>query len=191
MGVREANIERPVGDTCTWIYDEPKYEQWEENPNTLLWIKGKPGSGKSTLMKSLFMNRRGPAPNPEVVYLSFFFNARGSAVEKAPVGLYITLLHNLLRDMPSAMCQFLPLFLEKEQHSQNEKVSWQVTEVANFFHTIIGQKQSRRIEIMVDALDECEEEEVRQVIRKFEASITDAKASGAELRVWLEQSLLP
>jgi hypothetical protein len=183
MGVREANIERPAGDTCTWIYADPTYKSWKDQSNTLLWIKGKPGSGKSTLIKSLFLRRKGLVPNPTVVHLSFFFNARGSAVEKAPVGLYITLLHNLLREMPLAMCEFLPSFLEKEFHSQNGKVSWQVTEVANFFHAIIGQKQPKRIEIMVDALDECEEEEVRQVIRRFEASMDDAKASEAELRV--------
>lgn len=183
MGYREANIERPAGDTCTWIYDNSVYQCWERESNTLLWIKGKPGSGKSTLMKSLFMKRQGLVANPADVHLSFFFNARGSAVEKAPVGLYITLLHNLLHQMPLTMCEFLPVFLEKEPRGQNEKVSWQLAEVANFFHTIIGQKQPGCIEIMVDALDECHEEEVRQVIRRFEASIADARASGAELRV--------
>jgi hypothetical protein len=36
---------------------------------------------------------------------------------------------------------------------------------------------------MIDALDECEEDEVRSAIRKFESSMADAKASEAKLRV--------
>lgn len=189
MGAREANIERPARNTCEWIYTNATFRQWEAQINTLLWIKGKPGSGKSTLMKSLYQKRNEHRGNGETanslatIHIGFFFNARGAAIERTPIGLYITLLHGVLRQIPSVMCEFLPVFLEKEFYSQDRKIAWQVTEVAQAFHSIIGQKQPKYIEIMIDALDECEDDEVRSTIRRFESSIAEAQASGAELRV--------
>jgi hypothetical protein len=140
-------------------------------------------------MKSLYKKwkedgkRTETADSPETINLSFFFTARGAAVERTPIGLYITLLHGLLRQIPLVMCEFLPTFIEKEFYSQNCKIPWQITEVADTFHFIIRRKQPNYIEIMVDALDECKGDEVRSAIRKFESSMADAKASEAKLRV--------
>jgi hypothetical protein len=51
--------------------------------------------------------------------------------------------------------------------SAGDKVSWNLVEVADAFHQIIACKQPRPIEVLIDALDECKEDEVRSVIRKF------------------------
>jgi protein SERAC1 len=55
---RQSAIERASDDTCAWIFDHHLYQAWStrqdlENSHGILWIKGKPGSGKSTLMKFL------------------------------------------------------------------------------------------------------------------------------------------
>ncbi|EPE28101.1 alpha/beta-Hydrolase [Glarea lozoyensis ATCC 20868] len=194
MGAREANIEGPTQNTCKWIYNNPKFRQWESQINTLLWIKGKPGSGKSTLMKSLHKKRileqEQRAENPKTtssslstIHLSFFFNARGSAIEKTPIGLYKTLFYGLLRCIPLVMCEFIPAFIDKEFCTQNSNISWQMTELADAVHSIIGKTQPNNIEIMIDALDECEDDEVRSAIRRFESSMTNAQVSGAMLKV--------
>jgi hypothetical protein len=184
MKVREANIDRPTKDTCVWIYQNPVYRSWEAQQHTLLWIKGHPGSGKSVLMKSLYSKRKQmPTSTMSPMILSFFFNARGAAIEKTPLGLYITMLHDLLKWIPVALCEFLPHFLEKEMTSAGDKVSWNLVEVADAFHQIIACKQPRPIEVLIDALDECKEDEVRSVIRNFESTIADARLSGADLKV--------
>ena len=181
MKVREANIDRPTEDTCVWIYQDPVYCLWEAQQHALLWIKGHPGSGKSVLIKSLYSTwKRMPISS---LHLCFFFNARGAAIEKTPLGLYITLLHDLLGRMPVVLCEFLPRFLEKEMISTDNKVSWNLVEVADAFHEMIACKQPRPINILIDALDECKEDEVRSVIRKFESIIADARRAGAELKV--------
>jgi NACHT domain len=183
MGAIESSIEQPAKDTCKWIYEDDLYQLWASQTNTLLWIKGKPGSGKSTLMKSLHRSRKQTTHYSRTIHLGFFFNARGVLIERTPLGLYITLLFGLLRQIPLAMCEFLPIYVEKEFCSPYGRVTWQVTEVADVFHSIISQEQSTCIEIMIDALDECEDEEVRSIIRKFEKSIAAARSTGAELRV--------
>jgi hypothetical protein len=120
---------------------------------------------------------------PATINLSFFSNARGAAIEKTPIGLYKTLLYGLLRWIPLVMCDFILTFIDKEFCTQHSKIPWQMTELADAIHSIIGRKQPNTIEIMIDALEECEDDEVRSAIRRFESSITDAQTSRARLRV--------
>lgn len=183
MGARESIIEQPAQNTCEWIYKDPLYCLWSVEPNRLLWIKGKPGSGKSILMKSVCGRRKEAAKETSTLLLNFFFNARGATVEKSPVGLYVTMMNDLLRQSRLLMCEFLPTFLNKETCSESGKVNWHVSEIEAIFHSIISQKQSHVIEILIDALDECNEDEVRAVIRKFERSIDMARESGSTIRV--------
>jgi adenylylsulfate kinase-like enzyme len=50
------NIKNAHAKTCSWLIRKPEYLDWL-NPSKLsqhhgfLWIKGKPGAGKSTVMK--------------------------------------------------------------------------------------------------------------------------------------------
>ena len=61
-----------------------------------LWIKGNPGTGKSTLMKLLFEEAKlNTRHDPLQITLSFFFLARGTIEEKSATGLYRSLLHQL------------------------------------------------------------------------------------------------
>ncbi|KAF8522065.1 hypothetical protein BDD12DRAFT_914824 [Trichophaea hybrida] len=46
-------------DPCTfeWIWKHPAFVKWENSPSSsLLWLQGKPASGKSTLMKYIRMD---------------------------------------------------------------------------------------------------------------------------------------
>ena len=62
---RRGNIESPNPKTCEWIFDHSCLKIWDRLDDiamvNVLWIKGKPGSGKSTLMKSVTLDheRRG------------------------------------------------------------------------------------------------------------------------------------
>ncbi|EXJ73366.1 uncharacterized protein A1O5_03126 [Cladophialophora psammophila CBS 110553] len=183
MGAREASIEQPLRDTCQWIYSTAAYCSWDAKTTNLLWIKGNPGSGKSTLMKGLRARRSQAASASSTLFLQFFFNARGAIFEKTPTGLYLALMYSLLLQSPILKCEFLPRFLEKEFYSDTSKVAWRTAEIESIFHSMITQKQSHGIEILIDALDECKEDEVRAIIRKFERSIDNARQSCAPLSV--------
>ncbi len=61
-----------------------------ENSSTItgfLWIKGrKPGTGKSTLVKFVFLKAREVKKN--TIAISFFFDARGSDLEQSIAGMF-------------------------------------------------------------------------------------------------------
>ena len=66
--------------TCKWLLEKSEYREWLD-PNKLgehngfLWIKGKPGNGKSNLMNFIDANAR--KKMTDKIIISFFFNARG------------------------------------------------------------------------------------------------------------------
>ncbi len=43
--------------SCLWLHDVPEFRSWHDRVNggrgRVLWIKGRPGSGKSVLLRSL------------------------------------------------------------------------------------------------------------------------------------------
>lgn len=109
-------------DTCMWLLDCKEYETWRDDGG-LLWIKGKPASGKSTLMRYVFENSKSTGEqtktkddqhastsnqnenfdgkNPEIkgsITLSFFFHGRGSSLQKTMLGFYRTVLFQLLEE---------------------------------------------------------------------------------------------
>ncbi|CAH0046161.1 unnamed protein product [Clonostachys solani] len=105
LNIRIEQIENPYNDTFRWIFEQPVFCNWLQEGSGLFWIHGKPGSGKSTLMKYIYESentwqlvhdwRRGSYGVREV-RASFFFHYRGSSVQKSMEGLLRSLLIQLL-----------------------------------------------------------------------------------------------
>lgn len=53
MDSRRDRIAIPEVGTTDWIWSNPSFVEWESAPSGILWIQGKPGSGKSVLAKSI------------------------------------------------------------------------------------------------------------------------------------------
>ena len=99
MHWRRDDINDPAHTTCQWILGHKSYKRWYKNQRGLLWIKGKPGAGKSTVLKYAFKaaKRNGEG----LILASFFFHGRGSLVQKSPLGLFRSLLHQILQQVPT------------------------------------------------------------------------------------------
>lgn len=52
MRLRKDQVAAAVEGTNTWLISHPSYRDWAK-AGGLLWIAGKPGSGKSVLAKSI------------------------------------------------------------------------------------------------------------------------------------------
>lgn len=93
MDSRRHTIKRQHAATCAWLLKHDAYKAWEDSEKLeihygLLWIRGKPGGGKSTLMKFAHAKAAQATLRRDEITISFFFNARGEELERTTVGMY-------------------------------------------------------------------------------------------------------
>lgn len=128
MNTRARNVATALPTTCEWLLDHQTFVAWTDgskihNHNGFLWIKGKPGSGKSTIMKEklVWVEKTWS----DQIVLSYFFNARSSnLLEKSSIGSYRVLLHQLLCQLPSIHSLFATNFASKVREGDVEGWYW-------------------------------------------------------------------
>ncbi|KAK1775447.1 hypothetical protein QBC45DRAFT_383387, partial [Copromyces sp. CBS 386.78] len=167
--INEIQLQPDHMQTRQWFLAAPEYTNWARGNEGLcdsgfLWIKGKPGTGKSTLMKYLHSIHSRQA---NCTVISFFFNARGAELEKSTLGCYRTLLFLLLdgrKDLWKAMDH-----IDKTGPSYIAHNGWNIgllTDTLRNAVELVAMQQP--VECWIDALDECQDSEVQQMVSFFE-----------------------
>ena len=108
-------------ETFKWIFDDPGpgCMPWLRGSQKIYWIRGKPGSGKSTLMKLLLDDPRTsaafqsgtPLKQAEV---AFFFHDRGTPLQKSLIGLLRGLLYQILEQYDELVLKVLPMYTKSK-----------------------------------------------------------------------------
>ena len=184
------NVKKALLSTCQWLFRHPSFETWYKNGylaqhSSFLWIKGKPGCGKSTLMKAAFewARKRRSMDRVQQTIVPYFFNARASAsLEKSSLGLYRTVVHHLLSSCPKLKIPFADKFALKDPGPVGE--NWTVEELQEFLYDATESNESFGLCLLIDALDEAEyEADVRNMI-SFLGQLSDrASSSGSCCRL--------
>jgi ankyrin repeat protein len=169
IDARHATIKAAHAKTCNWLLSKSEYQDWLDvnkisEHHGFLWIKGKAAAGKSTIMKFVYANAKKKMTHTIIV--SFFFNARGEDLEKSVLGMYRSLLFQLLEKLPEL--QNLFDFLGSTAISNGEFHGWDIEILKDIFGRAIKNLGNRCLACFIDALDECEEDEVREMIAFFE-----------------------
>ncbi|KAJ3579091.1 hypothetical protein NPX13_g1474 [Xylaria arbuscula] len=162
MDARRWSIRKAHTYTCAWFLETPEYVNWVQkntahNDHNFLWIKGKPGAGKSTLMKFLLeqLREQTEQSTSETFLLSFFFNARGNDLERSTAGLYRSLLVQLLE-------------ARNDMHHVLDNVQighlWTIGSLKCVFEKAVRELPNASFICLIDALDESEEGDVRDMI---------------------------
>lgn len=153
-----------------------------ESSHIMLWVKGKPGSGKSTIMKRLLDKTVADFGDGNIC-IAFFFSARGDIMERSRIGMYKSLTHQLVWKDRTVLQEIALLMEEKSKRYGTDRIEWQLKELENFFHSAIARQRSRRFTVLVDALDACNDEDVRKVVTAFERSAAAAVRNGTNLKI--------
>ncbi|KAK1245970.1 hypothetical protein MKX07_005039 [Trichoderma sp. CBMAI-0711] len=168
IDARQMTIKKAHVKTCQWLLQRPEYLDWLDpakfqEHHGFLWIKGKPGTGKSTLMK--FALRNAQRKRGGKIIIHFFFNARGEDLEKSTVGMYRSLLSQLLERIPSLLDT---LEVPGSIARSGEDHHWNTEILTDLLEQAIQNLEGFNVLCFIDALDECEEDHVRDMIRFFE-----------------------
>lgn len=109
MPLRHIQIPETYADTFSWVLNNYPFQPWLEASNSndgAFWINGKPGSGKSTMMKMISDSTRTLemlqrwAGQRKLVVSSFFFWSSGYPMQRSQLGLLQSLLHQILCRFP-------------------------------------------------------------------------------------------
>ncbi|OTA96857.1 hypothetical protein M434DRAFT_43159, partial [Hypoxylon sp. CO27-5] len=193
---RQRNIWEALTNTCDWFYESAEFKKWYsrnsvEDFHGLLWLKGKPGSGKSTIIKDAYL-RTLELEGPRATVAAFFFNARGSDLEKTPLGCFRSIIHQICHQDRAVTDEFYETYRTyKSSLASNQEVTWSQPELASFLKRIFKQKKTRRTIIFCDALDECEENAARDTVYFFAEICRDALAAGVDLNICLSSRHYP
>lgn len=175
MDLGRNDIKDVTDETCAWLAKHEKYTTWLGQHRGLLWIKGKPGAGKSTLLKYALREANERASRNKLVVASFFFHGRGASIQKSPLGMFRSLLHQILDQIPEFLSDFTSIFKKRceAEGKPGEKWEWHLMELRKFFQDSIAHaNKSHSIQIYVDALDECGEETAIDLVADFERLVS-------------------
>ncbi|KIW65143.1 hypothetical protein PV04_07425 [Phialophora macrospora] len=75
------------------------------------------------------------------VLFSFFFHGRGSPIQKTPIGLFRSVLHQILDQVPELLEAFTKIFEEKQEKigPYGENWEWRESELKHHFRASIVQ----------------------------------------------------
>lgn len=130
------------------------------------------------------------AKRESIITLSYFFNARGEELERSAVGMYRSLLFELLEAMPTLLGLFNAPQHEgdlKRVHSailrQSSQAMWPLKLLQDLLCEAIRRLKNKQIVLFIDALDECEDDEVEEMLEYFEELLTGAINDGRRVRL--------
>ncbi|CAG1994051.1 unnamed protein product [Fusarium graminearum] len=170
MDGRQVKIDDAADGTCKWLLKHETLIEWTHQHRGLLWIKGKPGSGKSTLVKYA-QNALPPIYGTNTFVFSFFFHGRGHKLQRTPIGLFRSLLHQLLKCVPGAVPDLIKYFEDKRttEGEPGENWQWHLQPLQAFFKLSLPLILKRSpVILFVDALDECGKESAVELVEYFE-----------------------
>jgi len=191
----EPKMEHQVRRACRWLLEDKTYQEWLK-VGGLVWVKGKAGSGKSTIFRfALGRDRKHSSLlGQNIIILSHSFRTNGSPLQSNREGLFRSLLHQLLEQVPQAMSLLTQSYQEKKNDTiQGSGSQWQKKELRNLLTTCIARLDKEyTLHLFIDALDECEEgHAIERLVNYFDELVTLRTAAKSQLHVFFTCRLRP
>jgi hypothetical protein len=168
--------EKRQQNTGRWLLNSTEYKEWKTKPDSKLWLKGKPGYGKTVLSSTTIEDLLSVYQDiPQVAILFFYFRYDVRTTQGGD-DQYNQMLRSLLVQL-SHQCQTLPDKLDElyEKHlnggrqPSNSDIAITITDLLSGFGHVF---------LVLDGLDECDE--IRSIL-KFLKQLAEKPISGLHL----------
>ncbi|KAF2878533.1 hypothetical protein BDV95DRAFT_589453 [Massariosphaeria phaeospora] len=152
-------IDPPSDGTCEWIFDDPIFSSWIDDPKqlALLCIHGSLGSGKSTLMKHVVASlQRSPHARKNNVAAFFCGASKENTSDTTPAEIYRSLLLQILRNASlqenaSEIVENIHtarLLLKQEEHAHHKHL-------CKVLKDLFRDPQRTQTVVLIDAINKC------------------------------------
>lgn len=162
------------------------FPDWLESKSTVYWVSGKPGAGKSTLIK--YMVRRAETQQrlnewmPDTLIISHFLFRPGSKLQHSLEGLLLPLVRQLIQKGKTGCELARQLIQDPARKSHN--TDWSVSELETLLLDIL-RRRPQSTAIFIDGLDEVlPESDLTQLI-KILGSLEEFANSTGKLKLCL------
>ncbi|KLJ06560.1 hypothetical protein EMPG_10037 [Blastomyces silverae] len=164
---------RRVTGTCEWLLRHDRYREWLKGIDPpLLWISGGPGKGKTILSIYITEELESVVDAAQGVLLYYFCSNRDKNRNSA-----VTIMRGLLH-------QWLSLHPNLAQHIQNFFDGSETTKytISSFiclwklFLNLLNHTNAPQVVCVLDGLDECEEESLKQLLDVLGEYFSDSEA---------------
>lgn len=141
------------------------FTNWLLHGNGIFHISGKPGAGKSTLMKYLAESEEVRnhlttwAQESDLVFASFFFWRHGTDFQKSLQGLLRSLLYSVLDQHPELARIVFPTQWEAASTSPNKTLHFRLSDIQKAFSILTTTPEvylKHKFAFFIDGLDEFE-----------------------------------
>lgn len=168
---RHESIPKAHQGTLSWIFDEGLEHgaktghilEWLCNGDSIFWVSGRPGSGKSTFMKFVADHHQTRAAlhdwgdktgTDQVALASHYFWSAGTAIQRSQEGLLRSLLFEIFGQLPELIPMVCPERWCQTQKNYTEK-PWTLGELRETIARVAEHKDIRTsFCFFIDGLDE-------------------------------------
>ncbi|KAK8251215.1 hypothetical protein IWZ00DRAFT_487733 [Phyllosticta capitalensis] len=164
--------------TFQWIFDNPEHQftHWLEQQSGIYWITGKPGSGKSTLVKFIVEHDQTReklltwASQQDLIVAQHYFWISGSKRQRSLEGFLRSIVFQILRKCPYLISKTFPQLWNDREERELGVFSLQILKDA--LPRIAYDNDRPKICLFIDGLDEFEgdQNEVLQILKDLDAS---------------------
>lgn len=169
----KARVESRAEGTCQWFLTHEHFQTWLKRDFGPLLVTADPGCGKSVLAK--YLTEQGLPKSATICYF-FFKDNDQNTVRQA----LCAILHQLFDQKGFLIQHAMPYYSRDGQHLvQNTESLWMI------LHAAVRDEFAGPVIIVLDALDECAEDEVANLVNHLDCYFLDEASRHAQLKYLL------
>jgi predicted kinase len=159
-----------------------EYRSWSDSDTSrLLYIQGKPGSGKSTLTKYFNSNLLQMEPTAHLsIVARFFYSFREGELQKSHHNMLLSIIYDILQQDEAFFyhkCQIE----YRAHHRHGSSFAWDYASLKRILKSLQNYLTAKRFYFIIDAVDESQETDRRDILGLFIELCAEMKYAVAKI----------
>jgi tetratricopeptide (TPR) repeat protein len=149
----QRELKKRTEETCSWILANKDYENWKEpqKHDYILWINGRPGSGKSVLSTSVIADLQHQKEKKKGTEVFYFFFDKTDERRNSVMAAIVSMIAQLVGRLPSLPTNLLSIYQAATKFGRSQVSD--SDEPLRILSSLV--KTIPRLYVVLDGLDEC------------------------------------